>query len=164
MIRTASATDAAQIASIYNHYVLHTSVTFEEEPVSEAAMSARITDTIASLPWLVAESDGQLLGYAHASKWKVRAAYRYAAESTIYLRTGAGGRGLGTELYRRLIEEVRARGMHTVIGGIALPNEASRRLHEKLGFRKTAHFTAVGWKFQRWIDVGYWQLIFGANA
>jgi phosphinothricin acetyltransferase len=159
MIRLATIDDAASIAAIYNHYVLNTSITFEEEAVSNAAMAARIRETTESLPWLVFESDGEILGYAYASKWKSRCAYRYSVESTVYLKHGITRQGLGTQLYDRLLSDLRSKGMHSVIGGIALPNAASQGLHEKMGFRKIAHFEQVGWKFERWIDVGYWQLI-----
>ena len=159
IVRPVTAADAATIAEIYNHYVTQTAVTFETEPVSEVAMRLRIEETIPSLPWLVAVSNEALIGYALASPWKSRCAYRYSVESTIYLRPGSVGQGWGTLLYRRLIEEVSQLGFHSMIGGIALPNPNSARLHEKLGFKKIAHFQEVGWKFDRWIDVGYWQLL-----
>src|SRR4051812_1007855 len=159
MIRSASEVDASAICSIYNHYVLTTCVTFEEEAVSETEMRARIRDTTVSLPWLVLEDRAGVVGYACASRWKSRCAYRYTVESTIYLRQNAVGQGFGRQLYERLISELRGAGMHSVIGGIALPNLASQRLHEKAGFKKVAHFEQVGWKFDRWIDVGYWELI-----
>ena len=160
MIRSASEADAAAICSIYNHYVLNTCITFEEEAVPEADMRVRIRETITSLPWLVLEDDKGVAGYAYASRWKSRCAYRYSVESTVYLRHDAIGQGFGKRLYQRLLSELRHAGLHSVIGGIALPNVASQRLHENAGFRKVAHFEQVGWKFNRWIDVGYWELIF----
>jgi len=159
MIRPATLADAAAVATIYNHYVRHTPVTFEEEPVSAAEMSDRITEVLASCNWLVAVEDNTVVGYAYAGKWKSRCGYRYAVESTIYLDPSATGHGVGTKLYRSLIEDLRPRGLHAVIGGIALPNAASVALHEKLGFKKVAHFQQVGWKFGQWIDVGYWELL-----
>jgi len=161
MIRRATEEDAAEICEIYNHYVLETAVTFEEEPVGAAEMSQRIRETLPSLPWLVWKEDERVLGYCYASRWKGRSAYRYAVESTVYLRPDAVGRGLGTKLYRSLLAELRDRELHVAIGGIALPNAASVALHEKLGFEKVAHFRQVGMKFNRWVDVGYWQLILG---
>ena len=159
MIRPATVADAA-IADIYNHYVLQTIVTFEEEAVSHDDMARRITETLtAGLPWLVWVEDGEILGYAHASKWKSRCAYRYAVESTVYLGKEATGRGLGTRLYTALLAGLKQLGYHSVIGGVALPNEASVALHDKLDFKKVAHFQEVGWKFQKWIDVGYWELV-----
>lgn len=160
MIRQASISDAPALCAIYNHYVLGTCITFEEEAVSRTEMSGRIADTISSLPWLVYEEQGEVLGYAYASRWKSRCAYRYAVESTVYVRHDAVGRGIGRKLYGQLLPGLRAAGMHSVIGGIALPNVASQHLHEKTGFKKVAHFEQVGWKFKKWIDVGYWELVF----
>lgn len=158
VIRAATAVDAAALARIYNHYVAGTIVTFEEEAVPASEMAARIAESrTASLPWLVAERAGQVAGYAYASKWKGRCAYRFSVETTIYLDPRETARGLGSALYGQLLSDLEACGVHVVIGGIALPNEASVRLHERLGFRKVAHFEEVGFKFGRWIDVGYWQ-------
>jgi phosphinothricin acetyltransferase len=99
------------------------------------------------------------VGYAYASSWKRRSAYRYAVESTIYLAPEFHGRGLGSELYRALIAEMRARGFHCAIGGISLPNPASIALHEKLGYKHIGQFREVGWKFGKWVDVGHWELL-----
>lgn len=157
-IRPAAASDAEQIAAIYNHYVVNTVVTFEEEPVSDAEMRRRMDEVSASsLPWLVAESDDRLVGYAYATKWKARSAYRFSVETTVYLADGLGKLGLGSGLYEELFSRLDAKGIHAVIGGIALPNDASIALHEKFGMRKVAHFSEVGFKFGRWVDVGYWQ-------
>jgi phosphinothricin acetyltransferase len=158
MIRPANARDAEAIATIYNHYIVHTPVTFETEPVSAAEMAARIHEIVqASLPWLVIEDQGVIAGYAYASKWKGRCAYRYSAETTVYLDAGTCGRGLGKRLYEALIAELQRLGFHVAIGGIALPNEASVALHETLGFEAVARFREVGFKFEQWLDVGYWQ-------
>ena len=161
-IRPAAPAHASAIATIYNHYIVSTTVTFETERVTAADMQARIEETqSASLPWLVAEEGDRVLGYAYASKWKGRCAYRYSVESTVYLDAECIGRGIGKALYSALIDDLRERGMHAVIGGVALPNAASIALHEALGFRKVAHFEQVGFKQDRWIDVGYWQLLLG---
>lgn len=160
MLRAATPADAAAIAAIYNHYVLNTIITFEEDAVSEEEMKARITEVLdAGRPWFVWEENGRVLGYAYASGWKSRCAYRYAVESSIYLDQSATGRGLGRRLYVALIDALRARKIHCIIGGIALPNPASVALSEKLGFQKIGHFKEVGWKFNQWIDVGYWELM-----
>jgi phosphinothricin acetyltransferase len=160
-IRDAAAGDADAIAAIYNHYVAESIVTFETEPVAPDDIAGRLAETAAlDLPWLVAETGDRAVGFAYASKWKGRCAYRYAVESTIYLDTAETGKGLGAPLYAALLQRIRDASMHTAIAGIALPNEASVRLHERLGFRKIGHFEAVGYKFDRWIDVGYWQLLF----
>lgn len=157
-IRSAAPADRAAIASIYNHYVVDTIVTFEEEPVAVAEMGRRIDDVqTASLPWLVAEEQGLVKGYAYATKWRPRRGYRYSVEISVYLAPLEIGRGLGSKLYERLFGVLVELGAHAVIGGIALPNDASVALHEKFGMRKVAHFEQVGFKFDRWIDVGYWQ-------
>ena len=159
MLRQCTPTDAAQICDIYNYYVRETVITFEEAPVLEADMARRIADITPRLPWLVWEENGTIVGYAYATRWKARAAYQQSVESSIYLAQQATGRGLGSRLYTALIAELRQRRLHCVIGGAALPNPASVSLHEKLGFSKVAEFREVGFKFGRWIDVAYWELI-----
>jgi L-amino acid N-acyltransferase YncA len=159
MLRLATTADAAAISAIYNHYVVNTIVTFEEEPISAAEMARRIEEVIESSPWFVCTEHGRILGYAYAGKWKSRCAYRFSVESTVYLDKEATGRGLGTQLYTALIADLKKRGIHGIIGGVALPNAASVALHEKLGFQKVAHFKEVGWKYEKWIDVGYWELL-----
>ena len=159
-IRTAIASDADRIAEIYNHYVRHTVVTFEEEPVSGEEMRRRMDDVFASsLPWVVGEIDGQVVGYAYATKWKARSAYRFSVETTVYLADGLSKQGFGTRLYEELFRRLRGQGIHAAIGGIALPNDASVALHEKFGMRKVAHFEQVGFKFGKWVDVAYWERI-----
>ena len=160
MIRPALPFDAEAIARIYNYYILNTVITFEEQVVAPQTIAERLQEVrAAGLPWLVAESSGTLVGYAYASMWKDRSAYRYSVESTVYLDPAALRVGFGSGLYAALLDSLRRQNVHVVIGGVALPNEASIRLHEKFGFRKVAHFEEVGFKFGRWVDVGYWQLI-----
>jgi phosphinothricin acetyltransferase len=140
--------------------VAHTAVTFEESDVRTPEMQSRIHDVLASgLPFLVVESGGEVVGYAHASKWKGRCAYRFSVEVSAYIHHDAVGRGFGSTLYEELCPRLADKGFHALIGGIALPNDASIRLHEKFGFRQVARFPEVGFKFGRWIDVGYWQRI-----
>jgi L-amino acid N-acyltransferase YncA len=159
-VRSALATDAEVFARIYNYYIQNTVITFEEERVSAQTMAARLAEVQnASLPWLVAELGGALVGYAYANKWKVRSAYRYSVETTVYLEHGREGIGIGKRLYSELLSLLRARGIHVAIGGAALPNDASVALHEKLGFERVATFRQVGFKHSRWVDVAYWQLV-----
>jgi phosphinothricin acetyltransferase len=157
MIRDATADDAPAICAIYNPYVRSTAITFEETPVAPAAMAERIAEIRRAHPWLVREIDGEIAGYAYAGAWRTRPAYRYAVETTIYLAPGHTGRGVGRALYEALLAELAGRGYRCAMGGIALPNPASVALHEKVGFVKVAHFREVGFKLDRWIDVGYWQ-------
>ncbi|MQR01556.1 arsinothricin resistance N-acetyltransferase ArsN1 family B [Glaciimonas soli] len=161
IIRPASIADAEAICHIYNHYVLNTSISFESDVVSTQEMAQRITEVTATYSWLVCVQDERIVGYAYASKWRVRAAYQHAVESSVYLAHDVGGKGFGSLLYRALIEELKKLRLpiHTVIGGVALPNAGSVALHEKCGFEKVAHFREVGKKFGKWIDVGYWQLV-----
>lgn len=150
--------DGAAIATIYNHYVLGTSVSMEFDAVDAAAMAGRIAEVrAAGLPWLVLLQRERVLGYAYASRWRARPGYRHAVETSVYLVPDEHGRGHGARLVRALLGRLDA-GIHTVIGGIALPNPASVALHERLGFRQVACFTEVGRKFGQWVDVGYWQL------
>ncbi len=160
MIRPATIADAAAIATIYNHYVLNTTVSFEEEPITVAEMERRIDDVLSKgQPWLVSEIDGVLAGYAYASRWHARIGYRFTSEITVYLDPRFGRRGLGSKLYDRLFPLLEQREVHSVLGIIALPNAASVALHEKFGLKKVAHFSEVGTKFGQWIDVGYWQRV-----
>ena len=159
-IRPATTGDAAGVAAIYNPYVADSTITFEIESVTPGEMAARIGEAqSANLPWLVAVEGDAIIGYAYASKWKGRCAYRYAVESTVYLDAARQGQGIGKALYVALIDELRTRSLHTVIGGIALPNPASVALHERLGFEQVAQFKQVGFKQDRWVDVGYWQIL-----
>lgn len=158
-VRAATAADAAALAAIYNHYVVHTVVTFEEDIITVDEMRRRMDDVAsASLPWLVAEHDGCIAGYAYATNWRTRSGYRFSAEATVYLAPEAGRRGIGSHLYGELFPLLKARGMHAVVGGIALPNEGSVALHEKFGMTQVAHFKETGFKFGRWVDVGYWEV------
>lgn len=160
-IRAANRDDAAEIAAIYNVYARDSIATFELADVDVADMAARIERVQeAGLPWLVACRDHRVCGYAYAAPWKPRAAYARTAESSIYLAREVHGLGIGKRLYGALIERVRAAGVHALIGGVALPNPASIVLHEALGFVQVAHFRETGFKFGRWIDVGYWQRVF----
>ena len=160
VLRSATAADSEALARLYNYYVQNTVVTFEEEPLSAQAMATRIADVQGlSLPWLVAEIENVLVGYAYATRWKVRHAYRYSVETTIYVEHGRERLGIGWTLYSGLLSGLRERGMHVAIGGVALPNDASIALHEKLGFERVATFRQVGFKHDRWVDVAYWQRV-----
>lgn len=161
MIRPARSGDAQRIADIYNHYVLNTTVTFEEEAVGAEEMAKRIADYSARFPWLVFEEEDEVLGYAYAAPWRPRSAYRHSAEVTVYVDKDRRRGGIGSRLYGRLLAELSGTDLKALMAGIALPNEGSAGLHEKLGFRKVGHFEDIGYKFGRWIDVGYWEYKFG---
>ena len=157
MIHPVQSSDATAIARIYQHYVTHTTISFETEPPSPEDIAARIQKIIARHSWLVYESEGALLGYAYTSTFRERPAYQSTVEATIYLDQAAIGRGLGRILYQALLDDAATKGYREALGVIALPNERSIRLHEKLGFVKVAHLEKIGYKFDRWIDVGIWQ-------
>ena len=156
MIRKAKINDAAAIAEIYNYYVDNTIITFAEEHIKPNEIEEQMKE---GFPWYVWDEGGKVLGYAHASKFKSRCAYKTSVETTIYLHPQSTGKGIGPALYQKLIDELDRAGYHSLIGGISLPNPASVALHEKLGYEKVAHFKEVGNKFGEFVDVGYWQRI-----
>ena len=159
-IRLAKLSDAEVIQNIYKPYVLESPISFEIIPPSSDEMKSRISDTLEKFPWLVYEHDNVVVGYAYASPYKSRCAYSWSAESTVYIREGYHGKGIGKALYTSLLSQLKNQGVVNVIGGISLPNAASVRLHESLGFTQVATFKDVGFKFKKWWDVGYWQLQF----
>jgi len=145
------------LATIYNPYITDGVISFEYDAVDGNEMARRIGRITERYPWIVYEIDGHIQGYAYASRWKERAAYHYCAETTVYLRQGQEGKGIGTLLYEELLRRLPNHDVKIAIGCIAVPNEASVALHEKLGFEKVGHFPEVGFKFDRWIDIGYWR-------
>lgn len=159
-IRPVNKQDAAQIAGIYNYYIETSHATFELDAIDSNEMENRISESFArDYPFFVCEENGEILGYAYGRQFRPRRAYRHSIEVSVYIKNGAQGKSIGTRLYERLFPEIRQKDFHALIAGISLPNEASVRLHEKFGFEKVAHFREVGFKFGRWIDVGYWELI-----
>ncbi|MDM7926086.1 MAG: N-acetyltransferase family protein [bacterium] len=159
-IRNVSPADAARIADIYSHYISDTIVTFEIDPVSPEEIGRRIREIMKDYPYLAAEDEsGTVIGYAYASRFREREAYRHTAEVTIYLDKDRTGAGIGSPLFAELLNRLRKTDTVALIGAVALPNEPSVRLHEKFGFRKVAHLEKVGFKLGKWIDVGYWELL-----
>jgi phosphinothricin acetyltransferase len=159
-IRSIAKHDLASIAAIYNHYIRQTAISFEEVEVTVEQMAERVDAvTSSSLPWLVAELSGHVVGYAYAGKFHQRSAYRFTVEATVYLAHDMPGKGIGSKLYSELLALLKRQDIHSIIGIIALPNHASVALHEKFGFRKIGHFPEVGFKFNAWQDVGYWQVV-----
>ena len=158
-IRAARVGDGKALADIYNHYILHSTATFEEEVLSATDIERRM-DAVSQLglPWLVAEERGQIIGYAYANRFRERSAYRFSVESTVYLAPELVSRGWGTRLYAALFDELKTLDVHAVIGGITLPNPASVSLHERMGMQKVAEFPEVGFKQGEWLAVGYWQI------
>jgi phosphinothricin acetyltransferase len=160
MIRRVMTEDAAAIRGIYNYYVEHTVISFEEKPVTLEEMEGRIRSIGAAYPWFIwEEKDGGLLGYGYANTWKDRPSYRYTAELSVYVRNGRQGGGIGGALMARLLEELRKTELHALVSAITLPNEGSVALHEKFGFKHTGRFREIGFKLDKWLDVGYWELV-----
>lgn len=159
-VRSAKSDDAIDIAYIYNYYIATSHATFEIEPVDEAEMLRRIEDAwVSGYPFLVCEENEEIVGYAYGRRFRTRQAYMHSIEVSVYVRPGHHEKSIGTKLYEALFEEIKKGDFHVVIAGISLPNEVSVKLHEKFGFEKVAHFREVGRKFDRWIDVGYWELL-----
>jgi L-amino acid N-acyltransferase YncA len=157
LVRAATAQDAERIRSIYAPYVTATAVSFEEVPPDSAEIGRRMRAR-PHLPWLVAEVTGRVAGYAYASTHHTRPAYRWTADCSVYIDEAHRSRGLGRLLYRRLIAEVRELGYVTLVAAVTLPNAASVRLHESLGFRAIGTVRHAGHKLGAWHDVGWWQL------
>ncbi len=158
-IRQATLQDGMAIARIYNWYIENSTITFEEQAVAGGDMAQRIVVADKTRPWLVMEEAGKIVGFACAARWKLRSAYRYARETSVYVDRDYIGQGRGVALYERLINELRQTKIHVLIAGIALPNDKSITLHEKLGFKKVGELQEVGYKFEKFLDVGYWQLM-----
>jgi len=158
MIRPVDIKDAQALLDIYNYYVLHTAVNFDIEPLSLQTFLDKIQTITEGYPFIVYEEDQVILGFAYGSRFRPRAAYNYAAESTVYVKHTAQGKQIGSKLYEALIGKLKATDLHTVLGVLTIPNEASIKLHEKFGFNQVAHLKDVGMKFGKWQDVGIWQL------
>lgn len=159
LIRDAdSERDAPACALIYAPYVRDTVISLEEQPPSDADMAGRIERITRTHPWLVAEEDGGPIGYAYASPHRERASYRWAADVTVYIAATHHRRGIGRALYETLFDLLTQQGLRMACAGVTLPNEASVRLHESLGFKPVGVYRRIGWKMGAWRDVGWWQL------
>lgn len=159
MIREVKLSDAKAIVDIYNYYILNTNITFEEKQLTVDDMEERIIEKTAKHPWIVYERNGQVIGYAYLSGWHSRSAYRYSNEASIYLDRNEKGHGVGKKLFEQLLEVSKGYGVHTIVSGITIPNTESISLHEKFGFKKIAEFEEIGFKNNKWLNVGYWQKI-----
>jgi len=158
-IRLATSDDAGWIAGIYAPYVRETVISFEMEPPSAEEMAQRIESTLKTYPWLVGEEGGTPIGYAYASQHRARAAYRWSCDVSVYVAPDAQRKGAGMQLYVRLLDMLEGQGFRNAFAGIALPNDASIALHERLGFTHLGTYRDVGYKLGAWHDVGWWQKI-----
>ena len=159
MIRKVTLQDSNQLKDIYNYYINHSIATLEETEISDMYFINLIKTITPKFPWYVYEVNKEIIGFASASPWKERSGYKNSVQLSVYLRPNNHHKGIGTKLYTKVIDDVKKQGIKVLMGGISLPNEASVRLHEKFGFVKAAHFNKIGYKFNKWVDVGYWQLI-----
>jgi L-amino acid N-acyltransferase YncA len=150
--------DAAACAAIYAPFVEEGPTSFEESPPSDAEMAERIGQTSTTHPWLVAERDGEVVGYAYACPHRSRPAYRWSVDVSVYVAPTHQGQGYGQRLYEELFKRLRGQGFQVACAGITLPNEPSVALHERLGFEPVGVYKRIGWKAGAWRDVGWWQL------
>jgi phosphinothricin acetyltransferase len=152
------ARDGPACAAIYAPFVTDTAVSFEDVAPGGREFGRRIEATSASYPWLIAEAEGEVAGYAYATRWRDRAAYRWTAEVAVYVADARRRQGVGRQLYQVLFDLLAQQGLRAVCAGVTLPNDASVALHEACGFTPVGVFRRVGFKFGRWWDVGWWQL------
>ena len=156
-LRPALPGDAGAIASLYAPHVLAGVASFEEQAPDAAAMATRMEGSGGLYPWIVAAEGSDVVGYAYATRFRDRDAWRWTVETSVYLAEGAQRRGVGRLLYEALVVTLRRQGFTQAIGAIALPNPGSIALHEAVGFRRAGVLRAAGYKHGQWIDVGYWQ-------
>ena len=164
VIRLATGDDAESVQGIYAPSVRDTAISFELEIPDGAERRQGILETLDSHPWLVCESDGRFLGYAYAGLYRTRAAYQWAVEVSVYVHADARQMGVGRALYKSLLDLLILQGYRNAFAGITLPNAASVGLHESIGFKLIGVYRDVGHKFDRWHDVGWWQLPLGGRG
>lgn len=163
-IRLAAEADIEQFAEIVNYYIENTAINFHEDVQSEEDWEATWEVLHERFPFVVAEHDGVLGGIAYASPWKLRGAYRWTCEVTVYVRAGHERQGIGRALTTRMVELLDAQGYRAIVAVIALPNEASVALHESLGFEHAGTLQRLGFKADEWRDVSFWQRLHGDAA
>ena len=170
-VRKAEAQDAGALLAIYRPYVEKTAVTFEYETPTEAEFARRMAATMEKYPYLVLEDEGKIQGYAYAGPFHPRAAYQWSAETTIYLKWDARGKGYGRALYTALENELKAMGILNAYACIASTEtedeyltNASRRFHERMGYRLCGTFHQCGCKFGRWYDMIWMEKMLGEHT
>jgi L-amino acid N-acyltransferase YncA len=163
-VRTATLDDAPALAAIYEHYVLNTSISFEEVPPSTDEFTRRMKTVLAYAPWLVALIDGAIVGYAYASRHAERAAYRWGIDVGIYIDQHHHRRGIGRRLYAELLPIAERLNYRRAYAGITLPNDASVALHRAFGFELIGTYRRTGWKYGSWHDVGWFGRDIGSET
>jgi phosphinothricin acetyltransferase len=157
-LRLAKLSDAAAIGEIYRPAVVSAPISFELEPPDEQEFQRRIEKTLAAHPWLVCDYQGQVAGYAYASRHHERAAYQWSVDTSVYVHSDFRRRGVGQGLYTSLFRILAAQGFYNAYAGITLPNPGSVGLHESVGFKPLCVYRSVGYKQGAWHDVGWWEL------
>jgi phosphinothricin acetyltransferase len=158
-VRTATEEDLVRVREIVNHYIEHSVFNFRTEPQSSHELRSAWAQRHQRFPWLVAVIDDRVIGVAYAGPWNERAAYRWTVETTVYVEGSAHRRGVGDALYTELLDRLRRQGFHSAVAVIALPNDASVRLHERHGFDCVGQLREAGFKHHAWHDVGFWQCL-----
>lgn len=159
IIRNIKSDDIISVLNIYAPFIANSTVTFENEIPNIDSFTNRIEHYVASFPWLVADVDGKIAGYAYASKYRDREAYQWMVECSIYLDPDFAGKGIAKNLYNALFEILKIQGIYKVFAVIGLPNLKSVSFHEKMGFTWFATYKNVGYKLGKWLNVGWWELI-----
>jgi L-amino acid N-acyltransferase YncA len=157
IIRFAAPGDAAAIAALYAPFVEGSAVSLEDSAPTPEEMAARIAGGGELYPWLVAEDDGQVIGFASASRFRPRQGYRFTVETSVYVAADRQRAGLGRRLYTMLIDLLIRQGFTQAIAALSAPNDASAALHQAMGFKKCGTYGQVGWKLGQWWDVALWQ-------
>lgn len=159
LVQSASIHDCEQILEIYSYYIKNTAITFEESVPSIEAFRERFNTVSSAYPWLVYKVDGNIMGYAYASMHRSRSAYKNSCETTLYVDRKYSGKGVGSQLYKKLLLELKTKGYMCLLAGITQPNIAGTKIHEDFGFKKIGTFNNIGFKFNKWQDVTWYQLL-----
>lgn len=162
IVRDFQARDIEPACALTNEFIVRTAVHFDTVPATVEEFGARWARRDERFPWVAAELDGRFAGYCKAGRWRERDAYSRTVETGVYVERDARRTGVASALYRALLDRLKRNGFRVVVAGITLPNDASVRLHERLGFVRAGVFHAVGFKFNTWHDVGFWELDLGA--
>lgn len=162
-IRVAELEDAKKIVEIYRFYVETTDITFEYDVPTVEEFTERMRKTLAKYPYIVAEEGNDILGYAYAGAFKSRKAYDWSVETSIYVKAGGDGHGVGTLLYNELERFLKMQNIINMNACITYPNEKSESFHKKFGYKTVAHFTKCGYKFGKWKDMIWMEKFIGEH-
>jgi len=163
IIRRYQEKDLPQIVDIINYYVKNDACIFQIEPYTYQEFENKFKDILSTYPIFVSELDNKIVGFAYGSKWRDKPAYAQSVETTIYIHHKFNHQGLGEPLYQRLLDSLNERKFHLLVAGMTLPNNGSKKLHEKLGFEYVGKFKHAGMKFGQWHDVGFWQKLLNSQ-